>query len=316
MMTHDRRNMEMSDFLQITNYLKQNNEDHVGIIGGEPTLHPQIVSCITSLLEKDFKVQLFTNGLVPAGVVKKLAQLDKDQLRILVNVNDRSFYSRSRLAHLESTLHLFGDNAVLGYTLFTPDVDLSFHAELIKRHDLGRGLRLGLASPIVGHPSGDVSFTKNFETLGARIVENIVRLEKDDILLNFDCGFTMCMFTAAELGIITQKTKGFTSVCNPVLDIDIDLNIHHCFPLTNVLSVPMARFPNLEALKKTYEKLFRSIKIFGKQGNCLECKYLKRHQCSGWCLGHILNSNEGLLEKINTAGRKALFAPAEKGADA
>ena len=307
-MTRDRRNLARSDFYKIADYLKRNNETNIGIIGGEPTLHPHIVEMIEYALDKGFKVQLFTNGLMQDTIARRLADLDQKQFRLLININDKSFYTQSRLADIEKSLNLFHHNAVLGYTIFSPDFDLSFHAELIKRHDLGRGLRLGIASPVVGHPSKSVETTENMQQVAARVIENIHGLEEENILLNFDCGFTMCMFTTEQLGIITQKTKGFMSMCNPVIDIDIDLNIHHCFPLTNVLAVPMESIPDLNELRYQYEKRFQAIKIFGNQGKCLDCKYLKRHQCGGWCLGRILNSDTSLLEKIKTVGAKEFFA--------
>ncbi len=74
--------------------------------------------------------------------------------------------------------------------------------------------------------------------------------------------------------------------------------------MTGVATKKLVDFKDTESVKKDFLKRFEALKILGNEGRCLTCKYLKRKQCSGWCLGRIINANEGVLEKIQANERK------------
>ncbi|MBT8489822.1 MAG: radical SAM protein, partial [Deltaproteobacteria bacterium] len=64
MMSRKGNNISVHNFKKAVSYLKKNREKHVGIIGGEPTLHPRFLDLMTYVIEQGFKVQLFTNGVM------------------------------------------------------------------------------------------------------------------------------------------------------------------------------------------------------------------------------------------------------------
>jgi hypothetical protein len=298
MMGRKKNNISAVNFKKAINYLKRNGERGVGIIGGEPTLHPDFFDLLDYTMEKGMQVQLFTNGIMNMKTVQGLAAYNSEKLGILLNLNDADFYSPGRLSRIKSTFQSLNEKISLGYTIYKHDFSLDFHREMILEYGLNKRIRIGLAAPIGGDKTGDFFSGSDSLKLGRAITDIIIILEKSDILVNLDCGFCLCMFTTEQLGIMTQKSAGFSSKCEPIIDIDTELNMHHCFPLTGLLEKPMKKYPDLRELKRYYSTKLEGLKVFGNEGECLNCKYLKRRQCRGWCLGRIFNSQKGLLEKV------------------
>jgi hypothetical protein len=287
-----------TNFNRAVNYLIRNGESSVGLIGGEPTLHPRFFDLVDYAIDKGLQVQLFTNGIIQNKMARLLAAYDTQRLGILLNLNDKSFYRQKILASIQETLSILNDKIVLGYTVHTIPFSLAFHKEMILTYKLKKFIRLGLASPLADQSTQDFFSQVELEKLGGQIISNAQMLEKDDILIFFDCGFFMCMFTSEELGILTRYTLGFKSECRPCVDIDPDLQAHCCFPLTDILTKPLSDFSTLPELKQYFNKKLQAVKIFGNHGKCFDCKYLKRGQCEGWCVGRIGFQNQDLLTAL------------------
>ncbi|MEN6317844.1 MAG: hypothetical protein ABFD82_03665 [Syntrophaceae bacterium] len=293
-------NISIKNFKKAVNYLKRNGERHVGIIGGEPTRHPRFLDLIEYVVGKGFNVLLFTNGIMNREISRRLALYNSEKLTILLNLNDEDMYSTRQLKQIETTFQHLNDKIRLGYTIYRNEFSFLFHRDMILKYNLSKRLRIGLASPIAGGKTVDFFNKLDFSRLGHLIVESAKNLEKDDILIHFDCGFQMCLFTTEQLGILAETSTGFKSLCEPVIDIDLNLNAHHCFPLTGLLEKPITDYSDYTELKQYYRTKLEGLKVFGDEGKCLTCKYLKRKQCRGWCIARIFNSQNGLFEKVQS----------------
>jgi MoaA/NifB/PqqE/SkfB family radical SAM enzyme len=289
-MSNQKTNITYDDFVTAVTYLKEGHEKQIGLIGGEPTLHPDITAMINYILDQKQTVQLFTNGIIEKSLVNQLKKYDPKDIYILVNLNDRHTYNDSQLNQIKYFFENCSNKIGLGYTIHHHTFDLSFHKEMTLNYHLRKTLRLGLASPIAGSENNDFLQENIFNALAQDIISNIELLEKDDILIKLDCGFFICLFTQDQLGIITQKTHGFDSKCGPVLDIDLDLNVHHCFSTTNYNKQPLNKFPDISYHENYFQELNKQLKFTALDGKCLMCKYFERGQCCGWCLGRIINS--------------------------
>jgi MoaA/NifB/PqqE/SkfB family radical SAM enzyme len=304
MMDGGKNHISVENFKKAVDYLEANHVGRIGLIGGEPTLHPEFFRLLDYVMEKDLQVQLFTNGIMNKKTSAGLSGYDPDKVIILLNLNDGNSYSPRQVSSIEAALGGLNERIVLGYTICSADFSLEFHRDMVLRYDLVKKVRIGLASPIVGAEAENLYFRDDSSSLGQAIMDNVEELEKHDILVNFDCGFYMCMFTTEQLGVLAQKSVGFRSVCEPIIDIDMNLDTHYCFPFTNILKKNISDFPDIRDLRKYYASKLKTMKIFGNGGECLNCKYLNRGQCNGWCLGRIFNSEEGLLEKAQAAWEK------------
>jgi len=304
MMDKGKGNISTDNFKKAVNFIIKSGEKKIGLIGGEPTLHPEFLVLIDYVIGKVKTTLLFTNGIIEKDISRKLGDIEDEGFSVLLNLNDKSSYSSRQLELIEYTLKCLGEKVSLGYNIHTTEFDLNFHLEMIMKYGLNKELRVGLASPIAGKGVKDFFKPSDDTRVAKALIKNAEMLEQNDVLLTLDCGFYMCMFTSEQLGILTEKTSGFKSICNPILDIDLDLNVHRCFPVTGVATKKLVDFKDTESVKKDFLKRFEALKILGNEGRCLTCKYLKRKQCSGWCLGRIINANEGVLEKIQANERK------------
>jgi len=285
-----KQTMSLGDYGRVLQWLKKSRavkSDVVKLLGGEPTLHPQFIEFVSLALDEGFTVQVFSNGMIPAQHLERLESVLIDKVKFLLNTNERQHYSANKLEAMEQTWALLGQRASLGFNIVSPDFDLSFHEEIILRHDLHRSLRLGLAVPLIGKRNQHLP-REEYRQTGSRIVEWARRLEKNDILLSLDCGFTMCMFTPEEHGELTLKTRGFKSICQPIIDVGTDLSVWSCFPLSTALTFHLDDGLSLEEMIDRFEQAYRPFKQMGIHPECMGCEYLAREQCRGGCLGYTL----------------------------
>lgn len=113
---------------------------------------------------------------------------------------------------------------------------------------------------------------------------------KENILVGLDCGFTLSLFSEEEIGLLVKQGEGFKAVCRPVIDVGPDLDIWHCFPLTEVLNMRMEFFNNRREMATYYNRLVLPYRGIGSLPECQTCQHLRLGQCTGGCLAHAINS--------------------------
>jgi radical SAM protein with 4Fe4S-binding SPASM domain len=214
-------------------------------------------------------------------------------LSLLCNISPQATDSAKLKDLRTNTLQKLGPKVRLGITLTSPEFEYCSLIETIKRFDLCKSIRVGIAQPIVG-AKNDFLDPQEYKKTGTAITAMVVECEKEDILIGFDCGMTMCMFTEEELGLITRRSIGFTSLCSPIIDIGTNLDIWYCFPLSEILNTRIEKYRTRGEMERVFQEATKAYRSLGCKPECLSCKYLKRGQCSGGCLAHTLNSLEKL----------------------
>ena len=283
-------------------FLDRSNYRIVKILGGEPTLHPQLPEIVTRAINRNFEVIIFTNGLWSDGVQGFFENHGDDRVSFLFNINEPSKQKQWENDRQKQSLRIGGPRAMIGFNIYQKQFDILFCKELINEFSLKRQIRLGLASPIVREKN---AYLKNdsLKFVGKRLCEQLRVLEADDILGSFDCGFPLCMFEEKDLGSLTITTKGFLSNCEAVIDVDAELNAWPCFPLGKLLNINLRDFNSLQEVESYYSKKLAPLRNLGSMDECINCKFLKRGQCCGGCLGRTVRAIEDsgdlrLLEKI------------------
>jgi hypothetical protein len=112
------------------------------------------------------------------------------------------------------------------------------------------------------------------------------------------------MFSESELGRLQIVSERFKSVCRPVVDVGVDLEVWPCFPLSNeTFSTALRDYSGINDLIAWFDSKLKAFRPFGSRDNCFGCKYLERGQCCGGCLARGLKNWEksdlNLLEKMN-----------------
>lgn len=281
--------MSRDNLRRVMDFLEGSGEMSLRLLGGEPTRHPEFHAIVEEALERGFHVHVFTNAMMPQATADFLASTPMDRVSFLCNVSPQSDDAEDDRKKVDYALAQLGSRAQAGITLTAPTFDYAFLLPLIERYGLKRRIRIGIAQPIVGENNAFLA-PADYREAGKNIVAMAEDCIRHNILIGFDCGMTLCMFSQEELGKLLQYSEGFRSVCEPIIDIGPELDIWHCFPLSEVLNSELGRFRNRNEAVRFYRQKVQRYRTFGCMDACLSCAYLKRGQCSGGCLAHAMNS--------------------------
>lgn len=283
-------------------FLVRSQEEVFKILGGEPTLHPQLPEIIERGIARSLKVEIFTNGLWPESFRDYWKSKRTAEVAFIVNTNEPSLQKDWETDLQGECFEIAGQQACISFNLYRDDFDLLFAGDLIDRFSLKRNIRIGIANPIVGRDTAYIE-DNSLRKAAKRLVEQLRRLEERDILGSFDCGFTLCMFDEKDLGTLAITSTGFSSVCGSAIDVGPELTAWPCFPLSDILNVHLLDFRYRAEITAYYKSKTAPLRSFGSKDDCLSCKYLRRGQCTGGCLGRVINSwkksgDLRLLEKL------------------
>jgi hypothetical protein len=246
-------------------------KDPVRLMGGEPTLHskyPEILRCLKS---RGFQVWVYTNGIQAA--LRQMAPLLPD--RILLNLNDRSFYSEEQVKDIRENLAYLGERVALGHTINQPDFDLEWHRRLILAEGLQPMIRLGLAQPVIG---GDNDYLPDADLPAAHaaVARWAKRLARDGIRLGMDCGFMRCHFSEADLEGLIRAGASLRFECRPVVDVGPGLETWRCYAFAHQEGLNWADFEGEAACREWFARRETNL-----SQACSQCQ----HHLNGWCQG-------------------------------
>lgn len=290
--------MPLDNVKKVINFLQKSEVKDIGIIGGEPTLHPKFISVIKLILHAGMKIRLFTNGLIPFKHIEFLSSVNTVDCDILINIHAFKSYSRSEKLNLICALSSLKNKVSLGFNIYEKNFSTSFMLPIIEKYNLKKIIRISQAHKLLGFSNCYLPLSAR-RFVAKRIVDFAKECDRKDIALNFDCGFSLCNFTATELGMLRLYGADTNMCCNPVVDVNPDLTVFRCFATSKIWNKKLDDFNNLNQINNYYQKKSARFVRLGNNGKCLHCKYLKRLQCAGGCLSFTLSSL-GLKNKNGT----------------
>ena len=281
--------MDHDQITRTMDFQAASGEKVIGILGGEPTLHPDFIQIIEQAREHNFFIKLFSNCIMDAEKVAFLANLPKGSFSILCNISDFFKDSPKNQAKRQHALEVLGNRVTLGITVSAVEFEHDYLLDFINQYHLNKHVRVGIAQPIVGQENAYLK-PELYPQIGAGIVKMVNDCIKHDILIGFDCGMTLCMFTEAQLGALMTKTEGFKSLCHPIIDVGPGLETWSCFPLSEVYRSTLDQFPNRSSIVEFYKGVFAPYRSIGCRPECLHCEFKRRGQCHGGCIAHAINA--------------------------
>jgi hypothetical protein len=216
-----------------------------------------------------------------------LQRCDTREIGLLVNVNDPSTYAPGEYPRLRERLRSLGDKVTCGYNISQPEFDLEAVIRLVPELGLYHSVRVGLAHPVLSGQNQCLDWGQA-PAVARRIIEAARLADSLDVVLGFDCGFTLCMFQDYYRELIDLRVN-FRCCCQPVLDLTPDGQIWYCLALwghDQPLGVDACA--DLDAFRERYEERFRVIRSAGFLEACPTCKFHRTGQCSGGCLSRML----------------------------
>ena len=150
-----------------------------------------------------------------------------------------------------------------------------------------KAIRLGLAQPTL---SGQNQFlnARQYSMAGQRIARFADMAAKEDIHLEFDCGFVRCMFTDDQLITLRRTGTDIGWRCNPILDIDLNQSVFHCFPLAGRIQTLLSDTCDATGLRDKLSTQVESYRLAGICKTCSSCQFKRTEECTGGCLAYTM----------------------------
>ena len=284
------------DLIYITDLLDSSGQRHMSLLGGEPTLHPHFIDFVIYLLERNFRITVFTSGIMSEKMLSEasmhLSNVSPERLNFVCNLNDPAKSPFSEVESIKKFMKIFGHLTSPGFNIYQPHFEMEFLIDYINNFGLKRNIRLGLAHPIPGVKNSYVKI-EEMPKMAERLISYLPVLDSFRIKPGFDCGFPMCLFTDEQLGVIFKVIgpQGMKFGCGPAIDIGPDMKVWSCFPLSNFHKKSIYDFNSMDELMQYYQNLHAKIRIEagGLYEKCDDCKFRQERLCTGGCLAHTLS---------------------------
>jgi MoaA/NifB/PqqE/SkfB family radical SAM enzyme len=272
-------------------FVKRSKLDVVGLLGGEPVLHPDFTDIADAFLAEGLKLRIFTGGVVPPKTLKYLTGLDRKRVEILVNFPSPSEpLPPAQRKRFDAAIAALGEMAMPAFTLHDPDMDLRFLVDAAVQHGMLRRIRLGLAVPTADSKGEPVLPPSRYRAAAARTLELVEHGHPHGIVVQFDCGFARCMFTAEELDRLQACNCKAAFGCSPIVDIGPALEVWSCLPLVSMGRENLEDFATRDELIACFWKKQRAYRNLGIHEKCMTCDHKRKGECAGGCLAHVIRS--------------------------
>jgi MoaA/NifB/PqqE/SkfB family radical SAM enzyme len=274
----------LGDLQERLEFLRRSEIAEVRFLGGEPTLHPDFPELVDRALASASEITVFSNGLMSDKALASLASVPVDRCTVVVNVNQplevggNGAYGRQRYV-----VKRLGKRALLGFNIYRMDFQPDFLVELVAETGCTPNIRLSMAQPCLSgsnmyiHPG-------QYRPVALKITHFARLAAESGITLDFDCGFVRCMFSSADLETLEAAGTHIGWRCNPILDVDIEGNAIHCYPLAKLASLPLAGARDARELTGAFEARTRAYRQAGVYPECSTCVFKASGECTGGCI--------------------------------
>lgn len=290
----EKQNIEINSLNQILEWLKKTPEERIGLIGGEPTLHPQfkeILKIINNYCEENNKESiLFTNGIL----LKKFLPYISPKMSILININSPLYMSEINFNSLLETLDILykqnkisGNNTQVtcGCNICLEINNYDFFWNIVEKYKINQ-IRVSVTAPVLKEYKDNKE--KYYEKLKPIFLNFISEAQKRKILINIDCNhIPKCYFSNSEIDFILYNCKENIfkeDCCSPCIDITANFEATCCFGTYDSL-INCSYFEDCNELKQYFLKEI----IYKKSeknnfGKCADCLDFQLKKCQGGCL--------------------------------
>lgn len=298
----------LDSFDHILDFVLKSNDKRVGLIGGEPLLHPEFLEICKHVISKtphDFIAVVYTNGVL---LDKYMKVLSSSRFRLLVNVNSPKDQGEDNFLRMRKNLdeiffeYFYEQKVTLGLNLYKKDQDISFFLDLVDRYQgYVKAIRTSVSVPWDKSKGAFHTFKEMMP-----LVKHLLKeMNKRNIGIMFDCSqIPVClideelaklMFYSEKLSRKPYITGSRCSSCSPVIDIDQRGLAIRCFAMSEYLKVNIDDFNNLEELSNYFRyQIDRKLRN-NPLDECKDCEEFSCQLCSGGCLSFrldLFNKNE------------------------
>ncbi len=279
----ERALMSRETFTGIMEWLERKPFDRVvHLMGGEPTLHPDIEWMIDYMLERDLHVTIFSNMATKqsAELAEKLAEFP---VCWVANVNNPVKWNDGQRENIFRGLQAAGRKASLTFNIIPEEPNELWALELIEKYDLSRSIKVGFVLPTL--TSSNMALKdEDYDVVARRVVSLVKAGEPMDISIEYECGVPHCCFTDEELGYLWRHHSTVNSGCQSRLDITPQGDVIYCLPLATAGMRHYTTFDNYIECREWFENRYRPYRMLGSKIECADCMLNNPLKCNGGCL--------------------------------
>lgn len=308
--------ISMENFEKAKEFLLTGGE-HIGLIGGEPTTHPQILEIMQNIID-DNRVKhctIYTNAIKFDDIVYKFTD---SKFSTLINVNSETVMGKHKYERMMNNIDMLhnkfsmGKRVAFGYNIHGTDFDYDYIIDLCKKYNKD-SLRISICVP--NNPEyKNLRSLEWFRLVKPRLIQFFEDLYKNEIVPHYDCNcLPICVTSAQDKELLVkiyklanerQVTTNLLTTCSdccPVIDILPDLNAVRCFGMSDHLKLPIENFANIHDLSKCFSTLIDSYKyVVYSNPECGDCPKRIAQDCIAGCLAYkdaAIKEARELIEK-------------------
>lgn len=275
--------MSRETFSDIVEWMERKPFDRVvHLMGGEPTLHPDVEWMIGQLLEHDMHLTIFSNMATSeaADLAEKLSDFP---VKWVTNVGNPNEWTAGQRLNIERALRAAGQRASLSVNLLPGEVDDSWVLELIEKFDLCRNIKIGFVLPTLTSSNSSLG-EEEYRGIAHRVTELVRAGESLNLSLGYECGIPYCCFTDEELGFLWSHNSMINSGCQSRLDITPEGEVIYCLPLSTAGRCHFSEFEDYPSCREWFENRYRPYRMLGSKVECADCMLNNPLKCNGGCL--------------------------------
>lgn len=266
------RELSNIDMQKLLRFCRENNLESVKITGGEPFLYSHIIEFINTITEFA-DVMVFSNLMVK-NCLSKLNK--KDRIKLLVNINEPSFYTNTQYETLMNNLSYAvesGITIVPGRTFYHEPFELSDIVSLCERYSL-KTIRVSQANPTISKTN---TWLTALDINGFLHYMQSINEELDEkgICIDFDCPIAPCVVDGDVYQYFYSRNV-LASKCGAKLVVNPDLTIEHCY-----ITAPIAAGNNIfeyESYEKAMDYLDQKLALHREKNITSRCRVCA-HKC-------------------------------------
>lgn len=264
-------------------YLDRSGVSQARLIGGEPTLHPQFCEIVEQARGRGKHVLVFSNGLIPERALDCLSSLSATECTVLVNVNEPSLNGDANHERRRATIRRLRERVLVGFNIYRADFQLDLLLPIVAESGCQPRIRVGIAQPCL---SGANLYIRPHEYpfVGNKIARFGRAAERAGVTLELDCGFVRCMFSNQDLEMLEKSGADIGWRCSPILDVDVDGWVIHCYPMSRFMRLPLTPETTAAALRETFSTQVWPFRQSGIFKECSICSFKQIGECTGGCL--------------------------------
>ncbi len=275
----------------------------VGLIGGEPTIHPDFEKFLRKLIRDDRvkTVVVYTNGI---RIHEYWDVICHPKVRLLINCNSPKDIGEKNYARLCENLEylietrMFRKNITLGINMYGPDFPYQYILDLLKKYELHH-VRVSITVPNLDDERNADAHVY-FEKIKPRMFAFFHELFQNEIIPNYDCNkLPSCLVSEEDVAefrpygenafihkhIDDSNMNDKIVKCSPVIDIRQDLTAVRCFGLSECTKQNINDFSGIQELENYYRRTIDAYAcntVYSEK--CIDCHMREVKKCNGGCL--------------------------------